>query len=117
LVMFCWSGCLRGESKSIIQQTVDDALAWAHLALLCWSSLGFADSTLVLISLPFLADHCLLWWCLQMDRATSANSCELICWYPDSEDCNHPKELLLNRPTSSFALLTFPFHYFWCVVG
>jgi hypothetical protein len=27
------------------------------------------------------------------------------------------KELFLNRSPSSFALLTFPFHYLWWVVG
>ena len=36
-VMFCWSGRLRGhvmfgKSVSMTQQTVDNALAWVHLA-------------------------------------------------------------------------------------
>ena len=65
------------------------------------------------IELPLLICE----WCLQVDWASTADSCELICWYPDIEDWNHPKELFLNGSTSSFALLTFPFYYLWWVVG
>jgi hypothetical protein len=52
--------------------------------------------------------------CMWVDWATTADSCELNCWCPDSVDWNHPKELFPNRSTSFFALLTFPFHYLWC---
>jgi hypothetical protein len=43
--------------------------------------------------------------------------CELNCGYPDNADwiCCYA-ELFLNRHTSVFALLTFPFHYLWCMV-
>jgi hypothetical protein len=46
----------------------------------------------------------------------TADSCELNCWYPDNTDWIHSKELFLNMSTP-FALLTFPFHYLWWVVG
>lgn len=50
-------------------------------------------------------------WCLQVDWATDANSCELNCWYFDNTDLFYLQELYLNRSTYFFALLTFWFHY------
>jgi hypothetical protein len=35
-----------GKDIRITQQTVDNAAALLHLATLCWSSLGFADTSL-----------------------------------------------------------------------
>lgn len=56
-------------------------------------------------------------WCLQVDWAPAAESCDLNCCYPDNKDGNCPKELLLNRPTPSFALLTLSLYYLWWVAG
>jgi hypothetical protein len=39
------------------------------------------------------------------------------CWYPDKPDLICSKEIFLNRSTSSFALLTSPFHSLWLMVG
>lgn len=47
--------------------------------------------------------------------AMAADLCELNRWYPNNRDWNCPKELFLNRCTSSFALLTFL--SLWWVVG
>jgi hypothetical protein len=54
---------------------------------------------------------------LQENQAAATDSGELSCWHPDNTNWNCSKELFLNRFTSSFALLTFPFHYLWWVVG
>ena len=57
-----------------------------------------------------------LCWFLNGDcdyQATTADLCELNCWYPDNEDWDHPPKLFLNRSTSAFAILTSPFHCLW----
>jgi hypothetical protein len=74
-----------------------------------------------------LAEPCDFFWiklllmiceqCSPVYSATTADPCDLNCCYPDNEDWNNSKELFLNRFTSSFALLTFPFHNLWWVVG
>jgi hypothetical protein len=37
------------------------------------------------------------------------------CWYPDNEEWNHSKELLLNRSTTlfSYKLSSFPAYGWW----
>ena len=47
----------------------------------------------------------------------SADLCDLNYWDPDYKDWNRPKELFPNRSTSPYALLTFPSHDPWWVVG
>jgi hypothetical protein len=56
-------------------------------------------------------------WCLWVDQTTTADSCELNCWYPDNEDWNWPPGTICKQVHTSFALLTFPFHHLWWVVG
>lgn len=56
-------------------------------------------------------------WCLQVDRATAAESYELNCWYPDNTDWICHKELFQDRSTSSLAVLTLPLHYLCWVLG
>jgi hypothetical protein len=46
-----------------------------------------------------------------------ADSCKLNCYCFGKEDWDCSKELFLNRSISSFALLTFPFHSLWWVMG
>lgn len=62
---------------------------------------------------PLLLREC----CVQVGWAAAADLWELNCWYPDSIDWVHSKEPFLNRPISSFALLTSPLLYFWWMVG
>lgn len=111
-------------------------VALVHLATLCWSLFVWLhrerethqrSSGGVLVDLVWLAEFCsFFWinlllltheWCLRVDWAASAGSSELNCWYPDIEGRIRTKELLLNRSTPSFALLTFLFHYLWWAVG
>lgn len=146
-VMFCYSGHLRKhvmfeKGINITQQTVENTVwYWFALPLFadhCFSWLHREKCTKELLVLfhqllaNFMAPgqlaepHGFFWiklplliceWCLWVDRATAADLCELNCWLLDNIDWIHPKELFLNRSTFSFALLTFPFHYLWWVVG
>jgi hypothetical protein len=112
-VTLCWRGRFRGhvmfgKSVSITQQTVDDALAWVHLAF-------FAELHLSWLCREKHAKEPLkVFWLLHV---ASADSCWLVepCgffgikpllliwvdWTADNGDWHHPKEMgLLNRPMS-----------------
>lgn len=94
------------------KQTVDDTVWY-------WFSLPLPRTRADWQSLDvFSGLACCCWFMSGVcDRAVTADSCEPNCWYPDNADCTHSNALFLNRPTSSFALLTFPFYYLWGVVG
>jgi hypothetical protein len=92
LVMFCWGGFL------LLQNTGTD-----------WQSL--------MVSSGLNSDCWFVNGVWKMDQTTTADLGELYCWYPDTADWIHPKELFLQKSTSSFALLAFPFHYLWWVMG
>lgn len=49
-----------GKGICIAQQTMDHPVTLVHLAMLYWSSLGFADNTVALVHLVFFVDHHLL---------------------------------------------------------
>jgi hypothetical protein len=74
---------------------------------------GLGPCSFFWINLPLLIHEC----CLRVDQATTADSCELNCWYPDNADWIFSKEIFLNRSIFFFALLIFPFHYLWWMVG
>ena len=94
-------------------------LALLHHAMLRWSSLVFAGlhfvekctkDLLMLFQLILAtpADSCRFGGALPflLDYTNTTDSClvfaiELDCYYPDSKERNRPKELLLNRSTTS----------------
>jgi hypothetical protein len=66
----------------------------------------------------------ILKWCLQVDQSyccwvtwTNADILTVQNIFAPTHPTPPPKKLFLNRSTSSFALLTFPFCYLWWVVG
>ena len=85
------------------------AMGLTPLLLLLWASLMlvFADA-IASVHLVFSADLHLSWLC--REKCTKEL---LVVFWQLLVDWIHPKELFLNRSTSSFALLTFPFHSLW----
>ena len=97
-----------GKSIRRAQQTVTKCLhSWG--AMLLWSQV-FSDlycierhsRELLAFQLVLVPPNLAEVWLFLLDLATAAYLClvtlfELDCWYPDNEDWNHPKKLLLNR--------------------
>jgi hypothetical protein len=61
---------------------------------------------LILVASPVMCQFCVaLLFLLNLTAITNVflYAIELNCWYPNNEECNHPKELFLNRFTTPFS--------------
>ena len=112
LVILCWSSFVMISLREIHQKNFwwcSSGFLTLLLTQAAWRSLEVSSGSSCLSR--FVSGVC---ECLELPLLTSF---EWTPWYPDNTDWNCYKELFLNRFTSFFALLIFPFHYLQWVVG
>lgn len=119
LATLCWSLLVYTDDAVVLVHLAffaDLHLSWLHRennrSKNSWYSSGFLLLPRTQVSWFLLMEllSLICEWCLRVDRATTAGSCEPNSWYPDNTDWNHPQRTIYKQVhTPTLAPLTFSF--------